>query len=215
MAVAPTRPGLRERKKQRTRQTIVEAATELFARQGYAATTVIEIAEAAEVSPSTFFKYFPTKADVVFSVYAPLTESLRRRVLDRPREQSATEALLAWILEDLPELEATYVELLRALPRIVESDPELPVEERLRLALFEDMLADAFARDLGEPGESLRVRVLATIAVRGMTEIFSVWYKQHEADEQFDLRAMSVVKADYVERALAAGMAAIETLPRP
>ena len=176
MAVAPTRPGLRERKKQRTRQTIVEAATELFAREGYAATTVIEIAEAAEVSPSTFFKYFPTKADVVFSVYAPLTESLRRRVLDRPREQSATEALLAWILEDLPELEATYVELLRALPRIVESDPELPVEERLRIALCEHPRTpfgtsvthapEANARDLHAGSTEIRVLHVPTTSGR-------------------------------------------------
>jgi AcrR family transcriptional regulator len=215
MAVAPTKPGLRERKKQRTRQAIVEAATELFARQGYAATTVVEIADAAEVSPSTFFKYFPTKADVVFSLHAPLTESLGLRVLGRPREESTTEALLTWILEDLPELERTYVELLRELPRIIESDPELPAEERLRLARIEDMLAEAFSRDLGEPDESLRVRVLATIAVRGMTDIFNAWYRQHESDESFDLRAMSVVKADYVGRALSAGLAAIETLPRP
>jgi len=57
--------GLRERKKAKTRAAIRREAMRLFREQGYEETTVEQIAEAAEVSPSTFFRYFPTKEDVV------------------------------------------------------------------------------------------------------------------------------------------------------
>ncbi len=57
---------LRERKHERTRQAILSAATELFSKQGYAQTTITEIAEAAEVGRRTFFSYFPTKENLIF-----------------------------------------------------------------------------------------------------------------------------------------------------
>jgi AcrR family transcriptional regulator len=215
--VAATAPklGLRERKKRRTRETIVAAATRLFVEQGYEATTTAQIAEAAEVSSSTFFKYFPTKADVVFSLLDALIESADRRLLARRDGESAADALVAWIGEDLPEVEATYVELLHESDRLIASDPELLAQSRLRTARFEDVLAGAFASDLREPADGVRARVLAAIAWRGMLDVWTAWHETHASDEPEDINAICAVKADYVRRALDAGLRAIDLLPRP
>ena len=207
--------GLRERKKQRTRETIVSVATKLFVEQGYEATTTAQIAEAAEVSPSTFFTYFPTKADVVFSLFDAIIESADRRLLGRPAGERAIDAVVAWIAEDLPEVEAPYAELLRDCGGLMESDPELQAQFRLRSAVFEDVLAEAFASDLGEPAGGVRAHVLAAIAWRGMLDVWNVWQVTHASDEADDLKELCRVKADYVNRALEAGLQGIELLPRP
>ncbi|MER7498592.1 TetR family transcriptional regulator [Nonomuraea pusilla] len=69
--------GLRERKKARTRETILREAFRLFRERGYNVTTVEQIAEAAEISPATFFRYFPTKEDLVtLDRFPPLVEAL-------------------------------------------------------------------------------------------------------------------------------------------
>jgi len=72
-ATSAARPGLRERKKARTRATIQASALRLFREQGYDATTIEQIIEAADVSETTFFRYFPTKEDLVLDDdYDPL-----------------------------------------------------------------------------------------------------------------------------------------------
>jgi AcrR family transcriptional regulator len=207
--------GLRERKKRRTRETIVAVATRLFVERGYEETTTAQIAEAAEVSSSTFFTYFPTKADVVFSLFDEVIESADRRVLGRPDGEQAIDAIVAWIADDLPEVEAPYADLLEAQEPLIASHPELQAQWRLRSALFEDVLAAAFARDLDEPADAVRPRVLAAIAWRGMLDVWNVWHATHAANEPEGLEELCRIKAEYIRRALEAGLQGIELLPRP
>jgi AcrR family transcriptional regulator len=90
-------PGLRERKKAKTRRSIQEHALRLIAEQGYEATTVEQIAEAAEVSPSTFFRYFPTKEDVILrDEWDPI---LVEAFLRQPKELQPIPALRAAVRE--------------------------------------------------------------------------------------------------------------------
>src|SRR6266852_2435346 len=75
--ITPVAQGLRERKKLKTKEAIQREALRLIEAQGYAETTIEQIAAAAEISPSTFFNYFPTKEDVVlFDRYDPMIFSM-------------------------------------------------------------------------------------------------------------------------------------------
>ena len=76
--------GLRERKKLRTRRAIAGAALRLFAERGYEETTISDIAAAAEVSPRTFFSYFPSKEDVVFAEMDERLADVRAGLAERP-----------------------------------------------------------------------------------------------------------------------------------
>jgi AcrR family transcriptional regulator len=206
------RPSLRERNKQRAREAIVEAATDLFSERGYAATTLAEIAAAAGVAPSTLHNYYPAKSDIVFGLFNEAIESAERRIVGRPEHESASAAVVAWVKEDLPELEVPYASTLRRMPRIIASDAELQNEDRLRRALLEDVFAMGFARDLGESPEHLRPHVMATIAMRGILDAWEAWNLRQDGDAVADLEEISELKSTYLERILAAGMAAIETL---
>ncbi len=84
MNVEAPSEGLRSRKKEKTRRAIEDAALELFAEQGYEATTVNQIAERAEVSTATFFRYFGTKQEVIFAEDGNEFAELRRAVVECP-----------------------------------------------------------------------------------------------------------------------------------
>jgi len=86
---APTVEGLRSRKKLKTRLAIEDAALSLFAEQGFDATTVEEIVERAEVSMTTFFRYFPNKADVVLTNWGEGLPALHSAIAERPPDEHA------------------------------------------------------------------------------------------------------------------------------
>jgi AcrR family transcriptional regulator len=92
--------GLRARKKVKTRLAIEDAAIELFERKGYEATTVEEIAEQADVSPTTFFRYFPTKADVLLSDHGERLPALYRAITSRPAAEDDLVAVRRAIQEE-------------------------------------------------------------------------------------------------------------------
>lgn len=153
--------GLRERKKQRTHDTIVRVAIELFAERGYHQTTVAEIAAAAEVAPSTVFAYFPTKEDIVFAPMEPYQTSFRERLEGRSAGEPAIEAFRRWALATIPEALAVPNDELLTLRRIIDSDARLQSQERTWLGQFEAILAAEIARDLGLQPDDPAARIVA------------------------------------------------------
>src|SRR5690349_20970604 len=94
--------GLRERKKQRTRRTIERVALDLFARHGFHATTLAQIAHDAEVAPSTLHAYFSAKEDILFSFHDRFCVTARERIVVRPDSERAIDALQSAVSDDVP-----------------------------------------------------------------------------------------------------------------
>ena len=125
--------GLRERKKAKTRALIQAEALRLFSERGYAETSVEEIAEAAEVSPRTVFRYFPTKADLV--LYDTLDEILLPAIHAQPRSVGAIDAIRASLVEAVAGLHGEALEVQVQRERLMRTVPELhaaTVEELAR-----------------------------------------------------------------------------------
>ncbi|GLY00653.1 MULTISPECIES: TetR family transcriptional regulator [Actinoplanes] len=161
--------GLRERKKARTRAAIREHAMRLFEQQGYAETTVDQIAEAAEVSPSTFFRYFPAKEDLI------LVDDLDAQLISAVRAQPAgvppIEALLHGMramLRDLPPEAWAYE---RRRQRILAAVPELRARMMHQMTTAIDMIAVVVAERAGLPADDFSARVAAGAMVGAMLAI--------------------------------------------
>lgn len=120
---APPRPGLRERKKIKTREAIRGATYALVAEQGYDSTTIEQIAERAEVSPSTVFRYFPTKEDIVITdeYDEPLLAELAARPADEPWTDSVRYVIRRAVhlaVTEQPEITTLRARLMLEVPAV-------------------------------------------------------------------------------------------------
>jgi AcrR family transcriptional regulator len=159
--------GLRERKKQQTRQAIHTAAMRLFAKRGFEATTIADIAAAADISPRTFFAYFPSKEEVVFAKFEPAFEDFDRSLSERPPGTTALEALRAWIGRAAKEFSGD-TDAARLEARLRRESPAVAACDLQHRSQFERRLAEAVGEDLGEPADALRPRLVAAAAVAAL-----------------------------------------------
>jgi AcrR family transcriptional regulator len=168
---AEVRPGLRERKKRKTRDTIIKVALELFVERGYEDTTIAEIADAAEISPRTIFAYFPSKEDILFYDMPEMLERLAQVFRDRPAGATALDALRDFIAGTLstPSSEAHDVALRRRI--VIAGNETLRRNERARFAPFEQLMAEAIAEDLHAGPEDIRPRMIAAALATALSAI--------------------------------------------
>ncbi|MEO3764234.1 helix-turn-helix domain-containing protein [Streptomyces sp. B8F3] len=164
------KPGLRERKKQRTRAALSEAAVTLFLRHGFAAVSVAQVAEAAEVSKRTLFAYFPSKEDLVAHRLADHETDAARAVRARPPRTAPLAALREHVLRGLRErAPATGLDdrpEVRALYRMILETPSLTARmERFR-AGAERALADALRETAAVPEPTARLAAAQIVAVQ-------------------------------------------------
>ena len=160
--------GLRERKKQRTRQLIAETARRLFAERGFEHVTVAEIAREAEVAQATVFNYFPTKEDLFYSRLEAFQERLLAAIRDRAPSQSVLAAFAAFLLDQRGALamsapggddEATAQ--IRTITRVITDSPALLAREREVFDRYAQALAALLAQDTGAAPGDVVCRVVA------------------------------------------------------
>ena len=192
--ITPIARGLRERKKQKTRESIQREAVRLFAKQGYEQTTVEQIAAAVEISPSTFFNYFPSKEDVVlYDAYDPV---LARLLLERPAGEP---------------LSISFRRVLEAMGGIFERDRDIILARgrlwfevpALRARLWEEvekaqvLMTGLIAQRSGRDADDFETRVTVMVMVSAAMEAMKEWLRRDGKGSFVDLinQALDLVEA--------------------
>ena len=165
-------PGLRERKKQRTRAHVADTARRLFAERGFEQVTITEIARDAEVAPATVFNYFPTKEDLFYSRLEAFEEHLLTAIRERPPGQSILSAFGAFLLDqrgvlamNAPGGDREATSQVQTITRVITESPALLARERQVFDQYERHLAELIAEGSGaEPGDAT-CRVVANALI--------------------------------------------------
>lgn len=218
MRAAPTDPaprqGLRERKKQMTRQTILDVAERLFAERGYDNVTVAEIADTANISVKTLFVYFDSKEDLVFGGEDETRDALLEAIGTRPAGTSALEAMRSF-LKDLAHQDETAsgVESFHAAYGDV---PQLHSRMLLMYERFEQALAARLAADTAAAATDPAPRLAAAQLVSLLRLTTSDEAREHIASRPKAQRGRALLAwIDQSADLLAAGLADYAIKPEP
>jgi AcrR family transcriptional regulator len=169
---ATAAPGLRERKRQQTRERLTRMAMALFRERGFEATTLDDIAAAADISRRSFFHYFASKEDVVFAWQEESTAALIAAVAARPATESmltAAENAISAMIRQLKPGEAI------AMAQLKRDNPALQARDQVKYEKLERALANALAKRAGHKPEKLKARLVAMIATGAMRIGGELW----------------------------------------
>ncbi|HLZ23852.1 MAG TPA: TetR family transcriptional regulator, partial [Ktedonobacterales bacterium] len=173
--------GLRERKKAKTRAAIQRHALRLFREQGYEATTVEQIAAAAEVSPSTFFRYFPTKEDVV--LYDDFDPLLFAAFEAQPAELSPIQAMRGAMSALFSQVPADEMDQQWERGRLMRAVPEVRMRMLDQLVELIEVCADLVARRVGRRADDFEVRTFAGAMIGALVAAFFAGVDDQQAED--------------------------------
>ena len=187
-------PGLRERKRQQTRERLTRAAMALFLERGFEATTLDDIAAAADISRRSFFHYFASKEDVVFAWHEETTAALIAAVEARPASESmltAAENAISAMARQLEPVEAI------AMARLKRDNPALQARDQVKYEKLERALAAALEKRAGHKTERLQARLVAMIATGAMRIGGELWAAEgaREKPEALVKRTFAAIRA--------------------
>jgi AcrR family transcriptional regulator len=176
--------GLRERKKQKTKEAIQREGMRLFQEQGYDETTIEQIADAAEISPSTFFNYFPTKEDVVlFDRYDPIMVSF---MLSRPSDEPPS-VVIKRALEGMADALERDRDIILARARMGLEVPALRARFWEEVERARDLFCGIIAGRTGRDPKDFELRVLSMILVTAAFEASLEWVRRDGRGSMFEL----------------------------
>jgi AcrR family transcriptional regulator len=171
--VAPL--GMRERKKQRTRDDLTRIAAGLFAEHGYDAVTIDDIAAAADVSHRTFYRYFSSKEDLVLGDLNERIASFIDALASRPSDEPVLESIRTVVHGLAADFEQTY-ETNKARSALIAATPALKLREGERQAFVEEAITPLIAERIGVDADAdIRPRLIAACAVTAMRVATNIW----------------------------------------
>lgn len=188
-------PGLRELKKQRTRWAIQEHALRLFAQQGYESTTVEQIAAAAEISPSTFFRYFRTKEDVVIEdQYDPMIAKL---LAAAPPEATPIEAMRFVLHRVVGALDDVERRKIFDRTKLTMSVPALRARTLENFSSTTRLISESVARRLGRDPAEFDIQVFAGACLGAWMTALIEWVERDGKDDVVELldRALTMLES--------------------
>ena len=200
-------PGLRERKKLRTRQAIATAALRLFAERGYEETTIADIAAAADVSPRTFFSYFPSKEDVIFAEIDDRLAEVAERLRPTPGETPMA-TIRRSIVDVLEAVVAEHRDYGPVQVALILERPALRARALQRMTDAQDAI-EALLRELCPGISEIDAVAAAGIAVGGMQAV--VAHCRREGYDPLSMRTALDRAVDIVEH----GLVSVDALSRP
>jgi AcrR family transcriptional regulator len=178
--------GLTARNKDRTRRELAEAASRLFAERGYTSTTVQDIVQAVDVSPRTFFRYFPCKEDVVTAIASFSIDDVLRFVSEHDPAEPLASVLRAAFTELLASVRSEP-DAARSFQRTLRETPTLRgrwLEEQRR---NRDRLAEALAPWFESEPSPLAAHLAAGIALVVVDEVMALWADQPSVPDPLEL----------------------------
>jgi AcrR family transcriptional regulator len=187
-------PGLRQRKRQQTRERLTRVAMALFLERGFEATTLDDIATAADISRRSFFHYFASKEDVVFAWQEESTAALIEAVAARPANESmltAAENAISAMVGQLEPGEAV------AMAQLKRDNPALQARDQVKYEKLERALADALGKRAGQRTGKLEARLVAMIATGAMRVGGEFWATEgaREKPEALAKRTFAAIRA--------------------
>ncbi|GAA0429685.1 hypothetical protein Acor_40540 [Acrocarpospora corrugata] len=180
--------GLRERKKQKTRLALIDAALDLFLEQGYEASTIDQIAANVEVSPRTFFRYFGSKEDVALALLADSQDIFLAELSARPESESPFVAMAQAMRLSLTAMgegdEADHARFVKTR-RLLDHHPQFMAGQRRLMMANEQRLLAEIARRRGT--DDLRSHFVLAL----FTTVARVGFEYCRPDEVRDADAMA------------------------